>query len=141
MNKESSLGRSVCFVSWILYKPPKLFWETQVLDQCTSCDLGGGAHERQNLVIVQRVRFMRKHSSCLASSLLRIESPYKPCGLLVTNSWTSWTSRMLVSNSPQAFSPEGSCVSPPDPTLESALPSPPQGWIWHRNRVKSDNRC
>ena len=30
---------------------------------------------------------------------------------------------------------------PPDPTLKSALPSPPQGWIWHRSRVKSGNRC
>ena len=41
---------------------------------------------------------------------------------------------------------------PPDPTLESASPSPPQGSIWHRfninstlirhrNRVKSGNRC
>ena len=30
---------------------------------------------------------------------------------------------------------------PPDPTLESASPSHPQGSIWHRNRVKSGNRC
>ena len=29
----------------------------------------------------------------------------------------------------------------PDPTLESASPSPPQGSIWHRKRVKSGNRC
>ena len=29
----------------------------------------------------------------------------------------------------------------PDLTLESASPSPPQGSIWHRNRVKSRNRC
>ena len=29
----------------------------------------------------------------------------------------------------------------PDPTLESASPSSPQGSIWHRNRVKSGNRC
>ena len=28
---------------------------------------------------------------------------------------------------------------PPDPTLESASPSPPQGSIWHRNRLKSGN--
>ena len=43
-------------------------------------------------------------------------------------------------------------TGPPDPTLESASPSPPQGSIWHRfnidstlirhrNRVKSGNRC
>ena len=43
-------------------------------------------------------------------------------------------------------------TGPPDPTLESASPSPPQGLIWHRfnidstlsphrNRVKSENRC
>ena len=32
-------------------------------------------------------------------------------------------------------------TSPPDPTLESASPSPPQGSIRHRNRVKSGNRC
>ena len=32
-------------------------------------------------------------------------------------------------------------TSPPDPTLESTSPSPPQGSIWHRNRVKSGNRC
>ena len=29
----------------------------------------------------------------------------------------------------------------PDLTLESASPSPPQGSIWHRHRVKSGNRC
>ena len=34
------------------------------------------------------------------------------------------------------------CTDPPDPTLESASPSPPQGSIWHRSRVKSMlNRC
>ena len=43
-------------------------------------------------------------------------------------------------------------TDPPDPTLESTSPSPPQGSIWHRcnidstlirhrNRVKSGNRC
>ena len=43
-------------------------------------------------------------------------------------------------------------TGPPDPTLKSASPSPPQGSIWHRfnidstfirhrNRVKSGNRC
>ena len=32
-------------------------------------------------------------------------------------------------------------TGPPDPTLESASPSPPQGSIWHRDRVKSGNRC
>ena len=39
-------------------------------------------------------------------------------------------------------------TGPPDPSLESASPSPPQGSIWHRfnidstsNRVKSGNRC
>ena len=32
-------------------------------------------------------------------------------------------------------------TGPPDPTLESASPSPAQGSIWHRNRVKSGNRC
>ena len=29
----------------------------------------------------------------------------------------------------------------PNLTLESASPSPPQGSIWHRHRVKSGNRC
>ena len=32
-------------------------------------------------------------------------------------------------------------TGPPDPTLESASPSPLQGSIWQRNRVKSGNRC
>ena len=32
-------------------------------------------------------------------------------------------------------------ADPLDLTLESASPSPPQGSIWHRNRVKSGNRC
>ena len=43
-------------------------------------------------------------------------------------------------------------TGPPEPTLESASPSPPQGSIWHRfdidsilirhrNRVKSGNQC
>ena len=31
-------------------------------------------------------------------------------------------------------------TDPPNPTLESASPSPPQGSISHRNRVKSGNR-
>ena len=30
---------------------------------------------------------------------------------------------------------------PPNPTLESASPSPFQGSIWHRNMVKPGNRC
>ena len=30
---------------------------------------------------------------------------------------------------------------PPDPTFESASPSPPQTSIWHRNRVTSRNWC
>ena len=32
-------------------------------------------------------------------------------------------------------------TGPPDPTLESPSPSPFEGSIWHRNRVKSGNRC
>ena len=31
-------------------------------------------------------------------------------------------------------------TDPPDPTLESASPSPPQGSIWHRDMVESRNR-
>ena len=31
-------------------------------------------------------------------------------------------------------------TGPPDPTLESASPSPLQGSIWHQNRAKSGNR-
>ena len=32
-------------------------------------------------------------------------------------------------------------TGPLEPTLESASPSPRQGSSWHRNRVKSGNRC
>ena len=32
-------------------------------------------------------------------------------------------------------------TGPPDPNLEFASPSPPQGSIWHQNRVTSGYRC
>ena len=96
-----------------------------------------GIHPTPSMISVQPnvatperrgAKLKEKAKSGRHSPTLLISRVGCPEGRLALSHWMTSVVRAL------------SGTGPPDPILESTSPSPPQGSIWHRNRVKSGDR-